>query len=321
VRRLRLALFAGLCFGLAVGWSLFQPVGADTGVTDSPSIAGWWTTANPGLPSSPLGSPMPSGGPDGLPSDVPAGGLEVSSLAGQTSYAAIGYYDISGAPVQSVVLTVDSSAANLPNSPLKACPLTGSGTFAPAEGGPSSGGPHYDCTTSVPAEADPGSGTISFAVGGWVVNGYLGVAVVAAGTGRTVFDPPGVSTIHLAGGGAETVTVPDTSFSQVTAPAGGSAMPGAAAVVAVPPSNVAVANGPDTGSPRLAERPPPASLVPADRRSVRPMTLVATEHLYSVGLGSSLVGGMLILAGAVCVVLWGRAKSPSRREADGDAPL
>lgn len=292
---------------LSAGWPFLGGAGAD-----SPSIAGWWTSANPGLPALPVSSPIPGGGPGGLPSDVPAGGLEVSSAAGQSSYAAVGYYDVSGAQVGAIVLTIDSKAVNTPNSAVKACRLTGAGTFSPAEGDPASQGPAYDCSTSVAGKADPASGTVSFAVGDWVRNGYLGVAIVADGPGRTVFDAPGDSAITLAGdtgtaavgaspqaGAVAPVAAPGTPPGYTAAPAGAPSLPSAAS----PPSAAPVAAGTDH-SPQLAAPTPPAART-ATATSL-PATLAATEHPYTVGIGGALVGALLIVAGAAWVAVRGR---------------
>src|SRR4051794_39080068 len=181
---------------LAVGATGFLVMSGSVGA-DPPSFAGWWTSTNPGVTLVPIPTVVPpGGGPYGTPSDVPPGGFEVANVPGDTSVAAIGY-TANGATVTQVVLQQTPNAATVPGSQVQACLLTGSGIFTPASGAPLSPAPAYDCSMSAPGTADPSAGTITFRVSQSVHDDSLGIAIVAVGTSRIVFNPPDQNTVRV----------------------------------------------------------------------------------------------------------------------------
>lgn len=270
MRPARVAVRAGvLCSIMAAAVVIpAWPVAAD-----SPASAGWWTRENPGLPVGPSEvvprAVSPGGGPAGTPSDVPKGGLEVSSSPqGVVSYAAIGYYG-NGRTVTALALTLAPGAVDLPNSRVEACPLDAPGVFTVEYGGPLAEGPGYDCGKAVYGVADPGNGTVTFAVGGLTVDGYLGVAILAVGNSRMVFSPPGPSSIET-----ETGAVPVGSGGVAAAPP----LPSPASPVGTvaPPTSVSPSGdggpsiGPMTMVPPVPAVQPPTPFATVPRPSVAP---------------------------------------------------
>lgn len=280
------------------------PVGGDP-----PSAVSWWTSENPGVPAEPIPALVPSGGPvSALPSDIPPGGFEVANVGTVQSYAAISYDAYGGYQATKVVLKVHQSAANLPNSQVQMCPLTGSGSFPDAHGAPIGLGPAYDCSTAVPAVADASGATLSFPIQSLMRGSRLAVAVVAIGTSRMVFEPADDSTIVVAPGSDQAAIVPpdataDSSTALSTpvpdtaplapAPVLGDLAPASAPSVApvAPPASAAAPS-----SPAPAAAPPP-----------RAATLVAvTSPAGTTGAGSAVAGAVILLLAAVSITVRNR---------------
>jgi hypothetical protein len=280
---------------------------AGTAAADNPSIFGWWTSTNPGVsgdvPGGPIPTLVPSGGSSGLPSDVPPGGFEVSNLPGDSSYAAIGYFTY-GANVSQVVLDIDTQGANIPNSQFEACPLTGGATFSSANGAPLSQGPPYDCSGSVvPGIENPAGTAVAFNVAPLVTGEYLGIAIVAVGQSREVFEAPGQDTVQIlpppAAVGSSTTestsVAPRTSY-QGTPPVGST-------IPAQP--NQQTPSQPHEQTPSQPQEQNPANpqqLAPAPVIPVSPEFQAATLRSSSLGIGSVVVGAVLILFGALIVM-------------------
>lgn len=281
---------------------------------DAPTYDGWWTSANPGVSNSSVPTFVPSGGgPGGSPSDVPPGGLEVSSLPGDDSMAAIGYFS-QGSAVTKVVLHQTSDSATVPGSQVEACPLTGTGFFTPAHGAPAAQEPKYSCNTHVAGVVDASAGTVSFSVGSYVHNNYLGIAIVAVGTSRMVFDAPGKDAIALAPAPAAPGTQPGAAPAPAGGPASGPAAASSGAVAAGRPASGYVSAGPSPAGGSSNAGPasaatgqaasPPASLGPASPRPAAGssgQSVLVTDPINTVGTGSAVVGFLLIFAGAVLV--------------------
>jgi hypothetical protein len=316
----RVGAECGVFLAVAIAGALMPFAGARG---DSPSTFGWWTSANPGAPTEPVPTivPVPAGTgaagtrAAGTPSDIPAGGFEVAKLSQYSSYAAIGYYAY-GATVGNVVLDLDTKAANVPNSTVQACPLTGAGTFGAADGAPSSQGPAFSCSTSVPGVEDASAGTVSFAAAPLVTNDYLGIAIVAVGTSRMVFEPPGQSTVQAlpspSTGPALTQPTPPASD---TPPVATAIQP---SVALGPPTAVQPGPAPSPATPtsNLATSPPAPSRTPATGQQL-PATAVAlavTTPSDTIGIGSSVIGVLLVLCGSTVVV----ARNRRNQRAEGE---
>jgi hypothetical protein len=270
---------------------------------DSPAVFGWWTTENPGLPSEPIPTLVPTQPNDlsGDPNpDIPSGGFEVTDIGSDTSYAAIGYSTY-GSEVSSVTLKLASSSADIPNSTVEACPLTGSGYFSPDQAAPVSQGPPYSCALSIQGVEDSSKEVVTFQVSKFVHNGYLGIAIVASGSGRLVFDAPDSSTIQA--------QPPPTSSSStstgttVAQPPSGT--PSGAAPTEAP--SASAASIPTTGVPTTTSNAvsPAFAVTPTTLRprgTSAPSALVAVSTANpTIGIGDAAIGAALVVLVAVGV--------------------
>jgi hypothetical protein len=280
---------------------------------DNPTVFGWWTTSNPNVPSEPIPTLVPSAPPTTVQPDIPHSGFEVAQLsAGYTSYAAIGYF-ASQATVQSVVLKLTPNAADLPNSTVEACQLSSTSPFTPADAGPVSSGPAYDCSNPVPGVEDSTAGTVTFAAGNLVRDGYLGIAIVAAGPGRMVFNAPGGSTVQTRSSPAESgppSETPPTPLNLTQTPAAqvpSAVVPAQGEPVGVEPSVAAA-------SPNLAATPTSSS-APAPR----PTRLIAVSGPgTTTGVGSAPIGVALFVIAVVAITVRARRASAFRAGAAGN---
>jgi hypothetical protein len=289
--------------------SIISP--ASSAGADAVASYGWWTSANPGLVSGPIPTLVPTGNSDGVPSDVPPGGLEVEQLGGVVSYAAIAYDAPGGTAVLGLKLRIDQNAANVPGSKLQACPLRGDNGFADAQGDPIALGPPYDCAQSIPGVEAPDGTTVSFDVTRLAPSGHLGVAVVAAGTGRVVFDAPDQTTIIMSAAAPPEAPAPSDRNPTASVPPLSSAAP--APVNA--PSPVQTLPVPSYNPPSLS---PPAQATPANTVtasptvptvSATPATVMITEPSGSTSAGSAIVGFALALVVSAGVVRGNRRAS------------
>ena len=319
----RIALGAGL-LGLIVSLALVAP--AWKVAAEGPSSAGWWTSENPGAAVSPSELPVATpagGGPAGMPSDIPPNGLEVASDAqGVVSYAALGYYiggsgetgDSGGSVASSVTLQLAPNAVDLPNSQVVACPLKGAGLFTVAHGGPISQGPSYDCSNFVAGVMDPANGSVSFEVGKYVVNGYLGVAIVGTGSTRLVFSAPGTSTVKIRGNtaGADRGATPAESSPSLSpkfvAPAPAVALGGSDQQIAAPAS----ADGPAPAAlpAPAATAAPPAASDTAVVAAQQARSVAVNVPSVSIKPGGAVIGAFLVLLLAVGVAVRNRVAVP-----------
>lgn len=206
------AVLLGTAVGLA---SLVVPAGAAG--AESPSLQGWWTSAN-------LGGTSPA-------PDVPAkgllveGGVSSSSGAGDTgaaAYAALAYQVPSGQAPGKLTLDVAANSATTPDTTLELCPLDKT-TFTPQQGGAMSGAPAYKCTKHVTAAPSSNGSSYQFDVSSLVSDGSLAVAILPTmPTDRVVLNQPGDQSLDLPGSSSGGSTSSDTTTT--TAPAtGGSA--------------------------------------------------------------------------------------------------
>lgn len=325
-RRGRRVVLSAAGSGMALVLSV---VPAGVAAADPPTAFGWWTSANPGVPAGTVPTVVPGGGPAGVPSDIPAGGFEVANVPGDTSYAAFDYAR-PGLEAARLVLVEDPSAATIGGARLEACPITGP-AFTPAAGGPLTDGPAYDCARSVAGTADTSSGTLSFAVGSLVRDGHLSVVIIDTGGGRTVFEPPGPSTVQpvspVPGAGASDragQTGVDPSALPGPAPAvvaAGGAVP--APALPGPPVPAAVPGPALAAAPEAAGPGSPAA--PTDTGGHAGPALLGqvtvTEPPNTDGVGGAGVGAGLVVLGAV--VTWLRSRWPLRGrpgEDPGTAP-
>ena len=260
-----------------------------------PTFAGWWTSTNPGVTLVPVPAAVPpGGGPYGTPSDVPPGGFEVANVPGDTSIAAIGYAT-EGATVTQVVLQQTPNSATVPGSQVQACILTGTGIFTPASAAPISQAPPYDCNHPVPGVVDPSAGSVSFPVSQLVHDDYLGIAIVAVGTSRMVFNAPDQNTVRIQAASPSS----DLSGFDAGAFAAGSSTSSAPDTFAAPASSATAPQDLAAPTSPAANAAPEAAPAPA-QAPVAGATLVAvTQPTHTIGIGSAAVGALLVLAFAV----------------------
>jgi hypothetical protein len=270
---------------------------------DPPALFGWWTTENPGLPQESIPTLVPgqSSGIPGDPSpDIPSGGFEVTQIGADTSYAAIGYFTY-GSSVSTVALKLAGSSANISDSKVEACQLTGNGSFTTEQAGPLSDGPAYSCTNSVQGVEDISKGIVTFQVGKFVENGYLGVAIVASGPGRLVFDAPDSSTIQTQPMSASSSTSP-TSLSVDQSP---SATPsGAVPAQAASTGSISTQTPtfPTTNQNAVSPVPAGSSIAKTPTRPSIPSTFVAVSTPSpTIGIGNAAVGAVLVVVVALGV--------------------
>jgi hypothetical protein len=277
---------------------------------DTPTAFGWWTSENPGLPTEPVPTLVPTGSPDGVPSDIPPGGFEVAQEGPAMSYAAIQYQGF-GAAIKDVVLDLAPNAADTPGAPIEACPLTNSSGFAPSEGAPLAQGPTYSCAKSVLGVESSNGTTVTFAVAGLIDGENLNIAIVADGTGRLVFEAPGAATIVETPPGS--VTPPSgsaTTFPSSVAPV----VPSGSIVVSPVTAPAASGQVPDISGPTVAPMPQPATARPSvavpdlspATPTTQPTLVAVTQPSYTLGTGSAAVGAALVLLGALAVTVRNR---------------
>lgn len=271
VLRASMAL-AACCIGISIGFGAPMPVAH----ADSPTLFGWWTSANV------------SAVPATAPTDVPPGGFEVTQAGSVQAYAAIGHVTEAG-EVRAILLDVAPGTASVPDTALVVCPLTSQAPFSPAQGRPLSEAPAYDCAKSaIPGVANANGTRISFAVSGLSRSGYLGVAIVVSGSGRQVFNRPADDSIQL-------------TTDPAPAPTAEPAPPVNPPALISEPPQLGVADSPGIGSPVTVEPPPaaepaPQVAVPSTSPAIVDAELVAiTESPPTIGVGRTVIGAAIVL--------------------------
>src|SRR5581483_2808404 len=132
----------------AAGPSLAQSV-----TTQGPTAQGWWTSTNPGGPTTGLSVPTAPDVPaDALLVEGGPGSTSGSTDTGATAFAALGHLIPSGATGVTLSLGVASGTITTPGATLEICPL-GTSSFIAEQGGPMDDAPTYDCSRHVTATA------------------------------------------------------------------------------------------------------------------------------------------------------------------------
>ena len=151
--------------------------------------------AVPGIQSGYWWQGQPDGAPLPPPPNVPANGLWISgSEASPVAIAAVRFQlgSDEAAPVLTAKVNSEfppaqlSAAANAGQIVVMACPITGG--WNPVQAGAWSSKPQYNCAGAVNGTASADGTTVSFDLGGVVVDGNVDVALVP-GTGAAVLPP------------------------------------------------------------------------------------------------------------------------------------
>jgi hypothetical protein len=232
---------------------------------DPPTTAGWWTVANPGPLSLPVGSDVPKGG---LLIEGGYGSATGAADSSPVAYAAVVYKFDAGATPGALTLTVPSGSASTPTAVLQLCPLK-SDTFKAAQGAPMAEAPPFNCQNSVTAALPSNGSSYTFYVSSLSTDGELAVAILPTSpSDRVVLAAPGADSLP---------TTPATTDTASAAPGGadtGSATPTDGGSTAQAPSL--------TGGPSDASSLPstPAS---ADAAAITPANASATPSTPRTG--------------------------------------
>ncbi|MEY2468089.1 MAG: hypothetical protein QOF21_787 [Actinomycetota bacterium] len=212
---MRRAAFAGALVGLL----LLAPLSPTRAA--APSRQGWWEGASPLAAVFDLLATLgvDLSGVDAV--DVPPDGLLVQGGTADdqpAAYAALAF-DVGSSEVTGPLRLVTApSAASVPGSPVKVCPLDNP-TFTPAQGGAPENAPGYDCFGAVAATiADDGAYLVD--VVSLQRGDTIAVAVLPAATStRVVFQAPGKDALPLRAAAPAPARVSD-GLAGVVAPLG-----------------------------------------------------------------------------------------------------
>ena len=203
--------------GALVGLLLVAPLSPTRAA--APSQQGWWEGASPLAAVFDLLATLgvDLSGVDAV--DVPPDGLLVQGGTAEdqpAAYAALAF-DVSASEVAGPLRLVTApSAASVPGSPVKVCPLDNP-SFTPAQGGAPEAAPGYDCFGAVAATiADDGAYVVD--VVSLRRDDTVAVAILPAATStRVVFQAPGKDALPLRAAAPESARPSDTALG-VTAP-------------------------------------------------------------------------------------------------------
>jgi hypothetical protein len=259
---------------------------------DAPTTTGWWTVANPGPVSLPVGSDVPKGG---LLIEGGYGSATGAADSNAVAYAAVVYKFDAGATPGALTLTVPSGSASTPTAVLQLCPLK-SDTFKAAQGAPMADAPPFSCQNSVTAALPSNGSTYTFYVSSLATDGELAVAILPTSpSDRVVLAAPGADSLPT----TAAATGPDSSTSASTgtdtAPSAASTGP-ASGVDSLPSAGDASSSLPsiaaNTGA---AGTPASSSPAPSAPRAANfPTSVASVATTASKGAVAFLVAALLI---------------------------
>jgi hypothetical protein len=259
---------------------------------DAPTTAGWWTAANPGPFSLPVGSDVPKGG---LLIEGGYGSATGAADSNPVAYAAVVYKFDAGATPGALTLTVPSGSASTPTTVLQLCPLK-SDTFKAAQGAPMADGPPFSCQNSVTAALSSKGSTYTFYVSSLATDGELAVAILPTSpSDRVVLAAPGADSLPAAPASTDTASAPPAGTDTGSAtPADGASTSQAPALTGGPsdasflPSTAA-----NTGA--AAGTPASSGAAPSAPRATNfPTSAASVATTASKGAVAFLVAALLI---------------------------
>jgi hypothetical protein len=167
---------------------------------DAPTTAGWWTVANPGPFSLPVGSDVPKGG---LLVEGGSGSAPGAADSSPVAYAAVVYKFDAGATPGALTLKVPSGSASTPTAVLQLCPLK-SDTFKAAQGAPIADAPPFSCQNSVTAALASNGSSYTFYVSSLSTDNELAVAILPTSpSDRVVLAAPGADSLPITPGNTD----------------------------------------------------------------------------------------------------------------------